>query len=109
MASHRVNFQLQTGSNRPLVERYENSVPCSKRDANYNLDRLQGQGERELRSDQDRRKLASAIQDAKRWIQNARNMDQTTHSQSVAHFTSEDGANCRIDIEIHAGSGHFTN
>lgn len=71
---NRISFQLQSGK-RTLSEQYRQATPCSKRDANYNLDLLERQGQREFSSDSDLRKLAEAFREAKNWVSRASNKE----------------------------------
>jgi|GEM_PF-2732404 len=106
--SHRISFQLQGSKSGTLSEQYNDYSPCSTRDGRYLLDQLKLQGERQFASQSDQRKLSTAIEEAKGWVSLSSNMDSSGQSRTVATFTSDEGIRCRIDVHIHAGSGHFS-
>ena len=110
MASHRIRMQVQQGTRQEIASKtYNEDSPCSKYQAKQLLDTLESEASR-FYSDSDwRRALSGAIHSAKDWVSRAYSMDAQGGSRNVySESFSYSGNNYRVDIEINAGSEHFS-
>lgn len=110
MKTHRIRVQVQQGRYETIASTtYEENYPCSKRDALRLLDRLEQQSLNYSPKKQWGTTMSYAIGQARNWVERARRMDAqgsiwTAYSKDFTY----DSYTYRIDVEIIAGTGHFS-